>query len=32
MISDELKYRILQHFGFAPTAEQSHALDVFAQG
>jgi ATP-dependent exoDNAse (exonuclease V) alpha subunit len=31
MISDELKYRILQHFGFAPTAEQSHALDVFAQ-
>jgi len=31
MISDELKYRILQHFGFAPTEEQSHALDVFAQ-
>lgn len=31
MISDELKYRILQHFGFAPTAEQSHALEVFAQ-
>ena len=31
MISDELKYRILRHFGFAPTAEQSHALDVFSQ-
>lgn len=31
MISDELKYRILQNFGFTPTAEQSHALDVFAQ-
>ena len=30
MISDELKYRILQHFGFAPTQEQSHAIDVFS--
>ena len=30
MISDELKYRILQTFGFAPTAEQEHALDVFS--
>ncbi len=31
MISDELKYRVLRHFGFAPTTEQSHALDVFSQ-
>ena len=31
MIQDELKYRILQTFGFVPTAEQEHALDVFSQ-
>ena len=30
MINDELKYRILQHFGFAPTKEQEHALDMFS--
>ena len=30
MIQDELKYRILQTFGFTPTPEQHHALDVFA--
>ena len=30
MIHDELKYRILQSFGFLPTAEQEHALDVFS--
>lgn len=30
MIHDELKYRILQTFGFTPTAEQAHALDVFS--
>ena len=30
MIQDELKYRILQTFGFVPTAEQEHALDVFS--
>ena len=30
MIQDELKYRILQTFGLVPTAEQEHALDVFA--
>ena len=30
MINDELKYRILQTFGFPPTAEQEHALDVFS--
>ena len=30
MIGDELKYRILRKFGFAPTQEQSHALDVFS--
>lgn len=29
MIAEELKYRIRQSFGFEPTAEQSHALDVF---
>ena len=29
MIIDELKYQILQQFGFTPTLEQSHALDVF---
>ena len=31
MITDELKYQILQQFGFPPTAEQDHALDVFAR-
>mgnify|MGYP002621668496 CR=1 FL=1 len=31
MIQDELKYRVLQTFGLAPTAEQEHALDVFSQ-
>ena len=30
MISDELKYRIRQTFGFTPTPEQEHALDVFS--
>ena len=30
MIHDELKYRILQTFGFVPTPEQEHALDVFS--
>ena len=30
MIHDELKYRILQSFGFPPTVEQEHALDVFS--
>ena len=30
MIHDELKYRILQSFGFPPTAEQERALDVFS--
>jgi len=30
MIIDELKYRILQTFGFPPTVEQEHALDVFS--
>ena len=30
MIHDELKYRILQTFGFVPTPEQDHALDVFS--
>ena len=30
MIQDELKYRIRQSFGFPPTAEQEHALDVFS--
>ena len=30
MINDELKYRILQTFGFFPTPEQDHALDVFS--
>ena len=30
MINDKLKYRILQSFGFPPTAEQEHALDVFS--
>ena len=31
MIIDELKYKILQQFGFPPTQEQSHALEVFAE-
>ena len=31
MIVDELKYKILQQFGYSPTPEQAHALDVFAQ-
>ncbi len=31
MIQDELKYRILQTFGFAPTAEQAEAVDVFTR-
>ena len=30
MIGDELKYRVLQAFGHQPTAEQTHALDVFS--
>ena len=30
MIQDELKYRIRQTFGFMPTPEQEHALDVFS--
>ena len=31
MIIDELKYKILQQFGFPPTQEQANALDVFAR-
>lgn len=31
MIIDELKYKILQQFGFPPTQEQTHALEVFAE-
>ncbi len=31
MMIDELKYKILQQFGFPPTAEQEQALDVFAR-
>ena len=31
MIIDELKYKILQQFGFLPTQEQAHALEVFAE-
>lgn len=31
MIIDELKYKILQQFGFPPTQEQEHALEVFAE-
>ena len=31
MIIDELKYKILQQFGFPPTQEQAHALEVFAE-
>ena len=30
MVSDELKYRILQSFGHQPTADQSYAVDVFS--
>ena len=30
MVVDELKYKILQQFGFPPTQEQANALDVFA--
>ena len=28
---EELKYQILQQFGFPPTQEQAHALEVFAE-
>ena len=31
MIGDQLKYHILQSFGFPPTVEQEHALSVFCQ-
>jgi len=31
MVSDELKYRVVQAFGFPPTVEQTRAIDVFAQ-
>ena len=31
MVVDELKYKILQQFGFPPTQEQANALDVFAR-
>ena len=31
MLVDELKYKILQQFGFPPTQEQANALDVFAR-
>ena len=30
MITDELKYQILQEFGFPPTIEQEHAISEFA--
>ena len=30
MISDELKYRIREAFGFVPTAEQEHAIETFS--
>ncbi len=30
MLIDALKYQILQQFGFVPTQEQSHAVDIFA--
>ncbi|WP_346749014.1 ATP-dependent DNA helicase [Prevotella jejuni] len=29
MIIDELKYRILQNFGFEPTTDQTHAIEIF---
>lgn len=28
MVKEELKYQILQQFGFQPTSEQAHALEV----
>ena len=31
MVNEELKCRILQNFGFAPTADQLHAVEVFAR-
>ena len=31
MVNEELKYRILQNFGFAPTTDQLHAVEVFAR-
>ena len=31
MVVDELKYKILQQFGFPPTQEQANALDEFAR-
>lgn len=31
MISDELKYRIREAFGFVPTAEQEQAMDTFSR-
>ena len=31
MIVDELKYKILEQFGFPPTPEQANVLDVFAR-
>lgn len=31
MINEELKYRILQNFGFTPTTDQLHAVEVFAR-
>ena len=31
MINEELKYRILQNFGFEPTADQMYAVDTFAR-
>lgn len=31
MVNEELKHRILQNFGFAPTADQLHAVEVFAR-
>jgi DNA replication protein DnaC len=30
LIVDELKYRIREHFGHVPTAEQEHAIGVLA--
>ena len=31
MTNEELKYRILQNFGFAPTADQLNAVEIFAR-
>ena len=31
MINEELKYRILQNFGFEPTADQMYTVDTFAR-